>query len=77
MAIKQEDRNSVESSKIWNLEQSKKQVYDFAGTSSSPIFDYSLINKLDNGSSFTARFSDNSYAEVRVVDGDFKIVSLN
>lgn len=74
---KQEDRNSVESSKIWNLEQSRLQIVDLPGTNLSPRFDYTLINKMYNGQSFLARFSDNSTSEVRVIDGDFKQVNLS
>jgi hypothetical protein len=75
--LKQENKNSVESSKIWNLEQNRLNIIDLPGTNLVPIFDYSLINKMYNGQSFLARFSDNSTSEVRVIDGEFKQVNLS
>lgn len=74
--IKQENRNSVESSKIWNLEQNKLDIIDLAGDSTNPVFDYSLVNKVPNGYSFVARFTDNTTAEIRILDGEFKKTNL-
>lgn len=74
--LKQEDRTSIESSKIWNLEQNKLKVIDVEGTSSNPLFDYSLINKMSEGESFLGRFADNSTAEVRIINGEFKKINL-
>jgi len=66
------DTLDLVSSKVWAIEGIKPIVIDIPEAG----FDYNLINKYPEGTSFLGRHHDDTYANYTIINGDFKKVNL-
>lgn len=61
-----ENRDSVESSKIWNLEQNNNPIIDVGDITS---LDSRFVNNYPNGQNLTLRDNNQTLVSVCIIDG--------
>lgn len=65
---KKKNLNSIDNSKIWNLENKNNIIID---TGDNFSFDQRIANDYPNGQIFTLRDNANNFTDVRLSDGKF------